>query len=100
MNDGIDYEKLAKAAYEAPNILIPGQPYESAPTYARPIYEAIARAVVAALAEQGLVVTSRDDLAQALSKVRFRTAHDPEWPAYDRLVALSAPRDGGEDRDG
>jgi len=102
---GIDYAALAKAAHEwdFDNL----QEWDQARDGTRETYDQLARAVVAALRDQGLVVMRADDATRALnwySSVSWSRITRPDTPeetmddvAAKRIrSALAAPGDGEE----
>jgi len=98
----INYEALAKAlasAYIGPRD--EHVPFEGWWEYDAPkqVWDRVARAVVAALREQGFVVVQRDVPEQAVFWLRLHTPNPEErgiteqW-VIDQLAALAAPDDG------
>lgn len=93
----IDYEHLGKAVRRA-----------GTTQRLTPISEHVARAVVAALGDQGLVVVRADDIDLATTLMWINGTREdvqmtiPPTPvdafqAARRLLALAAPGDGGEE---
>jgi predicted RNA binding protein YcfA (HicA-like mRNA interferase family) len=83
----IDYEALAKAAYEAAS--------PSACSCGDFDFDLSARAVVAALTAQGFVVVRADDVHAVITHSGGDST--APWDSYERLEsALAAPSDGGE----
>jgi len=96
----IDYEALAKAHYISGKKLVgmtTDMLWDGANQWTKAQSLHRSRAVVAALRDQGFVVAPRDDVRQVSLYVRNGLIPSSIRQSAERLSALAAPGDGGDD---